>query len=159
MRFFQACNTMSRFPPSSPRDAFKIVPTPMSDDDHPTPLERLPKTVFVPIVLTRPLYSQLVLQRFFAPKVFEKVGWSDGEKGGEEERRRAVGMKIVSRIFDTFNTLLTSGMLGMWIRDAVQADLADIEGNDRIRRNRSVVHQFHQAIAGERILWRRDSWE
>lgn len=87
---------MSRFPPSSPRDAFKAVPTPMSDDDHPTPLEQLPKTVFVPILLTRPLYSQLVLQRFFAPKVFEKVGWSDGEKGGEEERRRAVGMKIVS---------------------------------------------------------------
>lgn len=85
---------MARFPPTSPSDAFQPIPSPSTSREQPTALESLPKTVFVPILLTRPLYSQLVLQRFFAPKVFEKVAWNDCEKGTEEERRRSVGMKI-----------------------------------------------------------------
>lgn len=55
----------------------------------------LPGTVLVPTLLTRPLYSQLVLQRFYAPKPFEKAGWTDAKLGREDERRRSVGMKIV----------------------------------------------------------------
>ena len=55
----------------------------------------LPPTVLVPTLLTRPLYSQLVLQRFYAPKVFEKAGWTSGTLGKDDERRRSVGMKIV----------------------------------------------------------------
>lgn len=95
----QACNLMARFPPSSPGDAFKAV----AATTGATPLAALPSTVFTPVVLTRPLYSQLVLQRFYAPKVFEKAGWNMGNsyKAGEgreeEERRRSVGLKIVRR--------------------------------------------------------------
>jgi hypothetical protein len=82
---------MSRFPPTTPTLAFSHSTTTDST---------LPSTVYIPTLLTRPLYSQLVLQRFFPPKVFEKVGWMDGVKmGGEEERRRSVGMKIVSPVF------------------------------------------------------------
>lgn len=80
---------MTRFPPTAPSLAFSS-PT-ASESESATPA-----TVFVPTLLTRPLYSQLVLQRFFPPKVFERVGWMDGAKvGSEEERRRSVGMKIV----------------------------------------------------------------
>ena len=83
---------MKRFPPSSPSDAF--LPPSATDP---------PGTVKVLATLTRPLYSQLVLQRFFAPKPFEKVGWMNGGDGtkltDEDERRRSVGMKIVSTAF------------------------------------------------------------
>lgn len=82
---------MSRFPPSPP------LPSPSSSSSAssastPSPL---PGTVLVPTLLTRPLYSQLVLQRFYAPKPFDKAGWTVGALGPEDERRRSVGMKIV----------------------------------------------------------------
>ncbi|KAK4703798.1 hypothetical protein P7C70_g2422, partial [Phenoliferia sp. Uapishka_3] len=84
----RACNKMTRFPPTSPSDAFV-------QQTESTPA---PGTVKVLTTLTRPLYSQLVLQKFFSPKPFEKVGWMKGGNGTklmeEEERRRSVGMKI-----------------------------------------------------------------
>ncbi|GAA6015651.1 hypothetical protein JCM10207_008160 [Rhodosporidiobolus poonsookiae] len=87
----RACNTMTRFPPSPPSSAFSPSPSSSASD--------LPPTVLAPVRLTRPLYSQLVLQRFYAPKPFEKAGWGvKGEEGqgtGEEDgRRRSVGMKL-----------------------------------------------------------------
>ncbi|BGP13187.1 hypothetical protein JCM10213_000233 [Rhodosporidiobolus nylandii] len=89
----RACNTMSRFAPSPPTTAFS--PSTSSSSD-------LPPTSLLPVRLTRPLYSQLVLQRFYAPKPWEKAGWGDAAPAagdGEEEkegekRRRGVGMKI-----------------------------------------------------------------
>ncbi|KAL8276826.1 hypothetical protein RQP46_010757 [Phenoliferia psychrophenolica] len=82
----RACNAMKRFPPSSPSEAFLVPPSESQG------------TVKVLATLTRPLYSQLVLQRFFAPKPFEKVGWMNGADGTklteEDERRRSVGLKI-----------------------------------------------------------------
>ncbi|GAA5828236.1 hypothetical protein JCM3770_005413, partial [Rhodotorula araucariae] len=84
----RAVNTMSRFPPAPPLASAPSTASDMSD----TPA--LPGTVLVPTRLTRPLYSQLVLQRFYAPKLFEKAGWADGTRGKEDERRRSVGMKI-----------------------------------------------------------------
>lgn len=87
---------MKRFPPSSPSDA--LLPLPATTDDA-----AQPATVKVLSTLTRPLYSQLVLQRFFSPKPFEKVGWMNSGDGtkltDEDERRRSVGMKIVSSPF------------------------------------------------------------
>lgn len=74
---------MQRFPPSSPSTATAASTT-------------LPDTVLVQTKLTRPLYSQLVLQRFFAPKPFDKVGWMNGAADEEEKRRRSLGMKLVS---------------------------------------------------------------
>lgn len=93
----QAVNTMSRFPPaasspSTPADS-------MSDDSTATAAassSALPNPVLVPVRLTRPLYSQLILQRFYAPKPFLKAGWFEAKKGRDDERRREVGMKIVS---------------------------------------------------------------
>jgi len=77
---------MARFPPASPATA-----TAASTVEAP-----LPATVLVPTRLTRPLYSQLVLQRFFAPKPFDKVQWMNGAADDDEKRRRSVGMKLVS---------------------------------------------------------------
>lgn len=74
---------MTRFPPSPPSKAFSA---------------ELSETVCVPTTLTRPLYSQLVLQRFFPPKPFDKASWMAGTLSVEEERRRSVGMKIVRRV-------------------------------------------------------------
>ncbi|GAA5949376.1 hypothetical protein JCM21900_005628 [Sporobolomyces salmonicolor] len=92
----KACNTMSRFPPAPPlssasssSSADSAPPESMTDS-----ASSLPDTVFVPTLLTRPLYSQLVLQRFYPPKPFEKVGWMEAKLGKEDERRRSVGMKI-----------------------------------------------------------------
>jgi hypothetical protein len=83
----QACNTMTRFPPSSP-----LPPASTStSSDSPS----IPSTELVPTRLTRPLYSQLLLQKFYAPKPFEKVGWNEGKLGDEDVRRRDLGMKIV----------------------------------------------------------------
>ncbi|BGP37130.1 hypothetical protein JCM10449v2_001034 [Rhodotorula kratochvilovae] len=85
----RAVNTMSRFPPSPPLASASSTSSDMTDSSP-----SLPGTVLVPTRLTRPLYSQLVLQRFYAPKAFEKAGWADGARGKEDERRRSVGMKI-----------------------------------------------------------------
>jgi hypothetical protein len=66
----KACRTMARFPPA------EATPT----------LVRM----------TRPLYAQLVAQRFYAPKPFEKARWFDGvEAESVDYRRRDVGMKLV----------------------------------------------------------------
>ncbi|GAA5826266.1 hypothetical protein JCM11251_007231 [Rhodosporidiobolus azoricus] len=94
----KACNTMTRFPPSSPSSAFSPAPS-TADSSEPPSSDSLPPTVLTPVRLTRPLYSQLVLQRFWAPKVWEKAGWGvkenvTGEAGEGEERRKGVGMKI-----------------------------------------------------------------
>ncbi|GAA5894726.1 uncharacterized protein JCM6883_002191 [Sporobolomyces salmoneus] len=80
----KACNTMTRFPPSSP-----LSPSSSSTDSS-----SLPATVLIPTRLTRPLYSQLLLQKFYAPKPFEKCGWIEGKLGEEDLRRREMGMKI-----------------------------------------------------------------
>ncbi|GJN87800.1 hypothetical protein Rhopal_000755-T1 [Rhodotorula paludigena] len=88
----RAVNAMSRFPPTSP-----LEPAPSSEsgaDSMTDSSPSLPGTVLVPTLLTRPLYSQLVLQRFYAPKPFEKAGWTDAKLGREDGRRRSVGMKI-----------------------------------------------------------------
>lgn len=87
---------MTRFPPSPTTDAYTSASIESTKD--------LPATIFGLITLTRPLYSQLVLQRFFPPKPFEKVNWMEGSKllGEEEERRRMVGMKIVSSFLSQF---------------------------------------------------------
>ncbi|KAM0788022.1 hypothetical protein ACM66B_006221 [Microbotryomycetes sp. NB124-2] len=77
------CHKMARFQPGPPSDALKI-----KNDDS------LPETVLVPTRLTKPLYSQIVLQRFFPPKPFERVKWSDNVRDEDDERRRSVGMKI-----------------------------------------------------------------
>lgn len=81
---------MSRFPPGPP-----IPSTSTTSDSDMTDTPSLPSTVLVPTLLTRPLYSQVVLQRFYAPKPFQKVGWMDAKLGRADERRRSVGMKIV----------------------------------------------------------------
>lgn len=81
---------MTRFPPSSP-----LAPTSDSADSSES-TSSLPPTVLVLTRLTRPLYSQLLLQKFYAPKPFEKVGWTEGKLGEEDVRRRDLGMKIVS---------------------------------------------------------------
>lgn len=81
---------MTRFPPAPP-----IPSTSSTSDSDMADTLSLPGTVLVPTLLTRPLYSQLVLQRFYAPKPFQKVGWMDAKLGREDERRRSVGMKIV----------------------------------------------------------------
>lgn len=66
----KACRAMSRFPPTSSARTL--------------------------IRMTRPLYAQLVAQRFYAPKPFEKAKWFEGiEAGTDEYRRRDVGMKLV----------------------------------------------------------------
>lgn len=78
---------MTRFPPARISTAFS---------------PELSDVVLVPTTLTRPLYSQLVLQRFFAPKPFDKVNWMDGANDAEEERRRSVGMKIVRPSLPSF---------------------------------------------------------
>lgn len=70
---------MTRFPPAAPSTSFETT--------------TLPGVVQVLTTVTRPLYSQLVLQRFFPPKPFDKVKWMEGTEG-EDERRRNVGMKI-----------------------------------------------------------------
>ena len=75
---------MARFPPSS----LSTATSPPTSD---TPF---PPTVLVHTALTRPLYSQLVLQRFFAPKPFDKAGWMNGAAVEAEKRRRSVGMKL-----------------------------------------------------------------
>ncbi|GAA5924061.1 uncharacterized protein JCM15063_005536 [Sporobolomyces koalae] len=80
----RACNTMTRFPPTSPLASSEL------GDSDPT----LPSTVLVQTRLTRPLYSQLLLQKFYAPKPFEKVGWTEGKLGEQDVRRRDLGMKI-----------------------------------------------------------------
>ncbi|KAJ8296593.1 Protein ecdysoneless [Rhodotorula toruloides] len=85
----RAVNTMSRFPPGPP-----IPSTSTTSDSDMTDTPSLPSTVLVPTLLTRPLYSQVVLQRFYAPKPFQKVGWMDAKLGRADERRRSVGMKI-----------------------------------------------------------------
>lgn len=92
---------MSRFPPaaSSPSPSANA----MSNNSTPaaapssSSASALPNPVLVPVRLTRPLYSQLILQRFYAPKPFLKAGWFEAKKGRDDERRREVGMKIVSR--------------------------------------------------------------
>ncbi|BGP29278.1 hypothetical protein JCM10296v2_001016 [Rhodotorula toruloides] len=85
----RAVNTMSRFPPAPP-----IPSTSSTSDSDMTDTPSLPGTVLVQTLLTRSLYSQLVLQRFYAPKPYQKVGWMDAKLGREDERRRSVGMKI-----------------------------------------------------------------
>lgn len=107
---------MIRFPPSSPSSAFAspssllATAATVSSSSEAANLSRqhqLPSTVLIPVQLTRTLYSQLVMQRFFPPKVFEKVGWMNGiamssktadenSEEGDEERWRSLGMKIVS---------------------------------------------------------------
>lgn len=80
----QFCNTMTRFPPSSPSTA--LSPTTSSTS--------LPSTVLTPILLTRPLYSLLLLQRFFPPKPFLSASWDKAALDEEDERRREMGMKL-----------------------------------------------------------------
>ncbi|GAA5914204.1 hypothetical protein JCM6882_004750 [Rhodosporidiobolus microsporus] len=89
----RACNSMTRFPPSPPSSAFSTS-SPSTTSDSPS--TDLPSTVLTPVRLTRPLYSQLVLQRFWAPKPFEKAGWGATKDAGDEgeERRKGLGMKI-----------------------------------------------------------------
>ncbi|GAA5854531.1 hypothetical protein JCM9279_000833 [Rhodotorula babjevae] len=87
-------NTMSRFPPAPPLPSSSTSSPPPSTDAMSDSAPSLPPTVLVPTLLTRPLYSQLVLQRFYAPKMFEKAGWTSGTLGKDDERRRSVGMKI-----------------------------------------------------------------
>ena len=91
---------MSRFPPAPPSPSTAAADS-MSDDSTATPpssTSALPNPVLVPVRMTRPLYSQLVLQRFYAPKPFLKAGWFEAKRGRDDERRREVGMKIVSRL-------------------------------------------------------------
>ncbi|GAA5916022.1 hypothetical protein JCM8208_007488 [Rhodotorula glutinis] len=90
----RAVNTMSRFPPAPPLPSSSSTSPSSSTDAMSDSTPSLPPTVLVPTLLTRPLYSQLVLQRFYAPKVFEKAGWTSGTLGKDDERRRSVGMKI-----------------------------------------------------------------
>ncbi|GAA5932072.1 hypothetical protein JCM3775_004233 [Rhodotorula graminis] len=90
----RAVNTMSRFPPAPPLPSSSSTSSPPSTDAMSDSSPSLPPTVLVPTLLTRPLYSQLVLQRFYAPKVFEKAGWTSGTLGKDDERRRSVGVKI-----------------------------------------------------------------
>ncbi|GAA5832891.1 hypothetical protein JCM3766R1_007079 [Sporobolomyces carnicolor] len=87
----KACNTMSRFPPSSPLAPSAAASSSTAGGSSPP---SIPATVLVPTRLTRPLYSQLLLQKFYAPKPFEKVGWNEGKLGDEDVRRRDLGMKI-----------------------------------------------------------------
>lgn len=84
---------MSRFPPSSPLAPSATASSSTAGGSSPP---SIPATVLVPTRLTRPLYSQLLLQKFYAPKPFEKVGWNEGKLGDEDVRRRDLGMKIVS---------------------------------------------------------------
>ncbi|SCV72719.1 BQ2448_4256 [Microbotryum intermedium] len=85
------CNTMARFPPSSPTQAFLETPP----GEPPSSSPALPSTTLYSTTLTRPLYSQLVMQRFFPPKPFDKVGWEKEPFFGEGDKRwRSVGMKI-----------------------------------------------------------------
>lgn len=80
-----------RFPPAPPSD---------SKTDPAVGESTLPDPVFTNITLTRGLYSQLVLQRFFAPKPFERVKWMEAGTSDKEndERRRELGMKLVSAV-------------------------------------------------------------
>ncbi|KAK4052046.1 hypothetical protein OIV83_002340 [Microbotryomycetes sp. JL201] len=73
------CHKMLRFQPGPPAQALS---------------QELPETVLLPTRLTKPLYSQLVLQRFFPPKPFERVTWTENVRDEDDERRRSVGMKI-----------------------------------------------------------------
>ena len=48
------------------------------------------------VLMTRPLYGQLLGQQFFAPRAFERARWLQGAKEGTPERRqRNIGMKLV----------------------------------------------------------------
>ncbi|ORY54998.1 SGT1 protein-domain-containing protein [Leucosporidium creatinivorum] len=79
------CSTMTRFPPTAPS-------TSLTPSTSTTP--SLPGTVLTPLHLTRPLYSLLLLQRFFPPKPFLSAQWDKGARDEEDERRREVGMKV-----------------------------------------------------------------
>lgn len=47
--------------------------------------------------MTRTLYAQLIGQKFYPPKPFEKAGWMKEEaQDSVEGRRREIGMKLVS---------------------------------------------------------------
>ncbi|KAK4051282.1 hypothetical protein OIO90_004763 [Microbotryomycetes sp. JL221] len=85
------CHTMKRFPPTSPTQAWSVVTEP---DTSESTVSGLPNTVLVPTRMTRPLYSQLVLQKFYSPKPFERVGWNENVRDEDDDRRRLVGMKI-----------------------------------------------------------------
>lgn len=86
----QACQTMSRFPPAAiarPSETAHGVATPGSS------------ATLTRVKLTRPLYGQLLGQKFYPPRPFDKVKWMDGAiEGTKEWRRREVGMKLVSFI-------------------------------------------------------------
>ncbi|GAA5860390.1 hypothetical protein JCM3774_000403 [Rhodotorula dairenensis] len=93
----KAVNTMTRFPPASLSPTSAVTSSSTSEDriaPPPTSSSPLPDPVLVPARLTRPLYSQLILQRFYAPKPFLKAGWFDAKRGRDDERGREVGMKI-----------------------------------------------------------------
>ncbi|KAM0755174.1 SGT1-domain-containing protein [Meredithblackwellia eburnea MCA 4105] len=98
----RACNKMQRFPPAH------IVAPPPTSATASTPTTPSARTFKHLTQLTRPLYSQLLLQKFYPPKPFEKVNWmdlgpiakstearaEDEEEKEKETRRREVGMKI-----------------------------------------------------------------
>lgn len=68
----KACQAMARFSPGSAESEPVLVQ------------------------MTRPLYGQLVAQRFYAPKPFERADWFKGAtEGTAEHRRRDLGLKIV----------------------------------------------------------------
>lgn len=60
------------------------------------------------VKMSRTLYAQLVGQRFFPPKPFERAKWFEGvEKESVEWRRKDVGMKVVSFLFLSYGSVLS----------------------------------------------------
>ena len=74
------------------------------------------------VQMTRPLYGQLVAQRFYAPKPFERADWFKGTtEGSAEHRRRDVGLKIVRQ-----QLRIAADGAGLRLRDAVSGDQVEI---------------------------------
>lgn len=150
---------MSRFPPaasspSTPADS-------MSDDSTANAdAAALPNPVLVPVRLTRPLYSQLILQRFYAPKPFLKAGWFEAKKGRDDERRREVGMKIVSSAHWRF-TMASSDLqlivLVFAISSAPVYRPAALKCSTNSRRRKCDIRQTMQPVRRLSILLTRDT--
>ena len=66
------------------------------------------------VQMTRPLYAQLLGQRFYPPKPFERVKWMQGAvEGTADWKHRDVGMKLVCRALVSYcSELMIDQMCG-----------------------------------------------
>ena len=103
------------------------------------------------VQMTRPLYAQLLGQRFYPPKPFERVKWMQGAvEGTPDWKHRDVGMKLVCRTLPEYcPELMIAQMCGF---EMLYQDTKSQLKTTSLNRNVSHRYAYHSRFNNDPYL-------